>query len=218
MTTKNPLSPVFKTKRLKPNGAEGRRSLRRLLRVAGLALAVAALGGCRQDMHDQPKYEPLEASSFFADGRSSRPILEGTIARGQLKEDGHFYTGKVEGQPAVTFPIEITREVLHRGRERYDIYCTPCHGTAGYGEGIIVSRGFRRPPSFHIDRLREESVGHYFDVMTNGLGAMYSYASRVDPADRWAIIAYIRALQLSQNAKPEDVPAEELERLRRAGQ
>jgi mono/diheme cytochrome c family protein len=218
MTTKNPSNQVFKVKRLKPNGAEGRRKLRRLSQVAGLILAVAVLGGCRQDMHDQPKLEPLEANSFFADGRSSRPVLEGTVARGLLKEDDHFYTGTVDGQPAVTFPITITREVLHRGQERYNIYCTPCHGTAGYGEGIIVSRGFRRPPSLHIDRLREESVGHYFDVMTNGLGAMYSYASRVDPADRWAIIAYIRALQLSQNAKPEDVPLEELERLRRDGQ
>ncbi len=159
------------------------------------------------DMHDQPRYKPLAESRFFRDGRASRPVVEGTVARGQLHEDEHLYTGKVNGQPAAALPLELTRELLERGRERYDIFCSPCHGHAGYGDGMIVQRGLRPPPSFHIDRLRGSPPGYYFDVITNGFGTMYSYASRVAPEDRWAIIAYIRALQLSQNATPADVPA-----------
>ncbi len=199
---------------LKPFALTGRRRGRWVRNVVGCGLVMMQMSSCRQDMHDQPRYEPLEASSFFPDGQSSRSVVEGTVARGQLQDDRHFFTGKVEGQAAETLPMNISRELLSRGQERYEIYCSPCHGSAGYGEGIIVARGFRRPPSFHIDRLRQAPVGHFFEVMTNGLGAMYSYASRVDPADRWAIIAYIRALQLSQYARPEDVPSEELNRLR----
>ncbi len=160
----------------------------------------------RQAMYDQPKYEPMEASSFFADGLSSRQPVRGTVARGQLRLDAHFYAGKVNGELAETFPVAVTREVLERGHARYDIFCSPCHDRAGTGNGMVVQRGFRQPPSFHIDRLREAPVGHFFDVMTSGYGAMYSYASRITPQDRWAIAAYVRALQLSQNATLEDVP------------
>lgn len=171
-----------------------------------LLIGVAVLSACRQDMHDQPKYQPLEVNEFFADGRASRPLVEGTVARGQLKLDDHFYTGKINGELVRTFPFEITAEVLQRGQQRYDIFCAPCHDRAGTGNGMIVQRGFRAPPSLHIPRLRTEPVGHFFDVMTNGLGAMYDYADRVAPADRWAIAAYIRVLQLSRNASIGDVP------------
>jgi hypothetical protein len=159
-------------------------------------------------MHDQPRYEPLEGSPFFADSRSARPFVEGTIARGQLRDDEHFFTGKLNGELANALPFPATLDVLKRGQERYNIFCTPCHDRVGTGQGMIVQRGFRRPPSFHIDRLREAPAGHFFDVITNGFGTMYSYADRIAPSDRWAIVAYIRALQLSQNATLSDVPAE----------
>jgi hypothetical protein len=174
---------------------------------------VLGAGACRQDMHNQPRYKPLGGSAFFEDGRASRPPVEGTVPRGYARTDEHFYTGKVNGRLVETFPFPITRRVLERGRERYDIFCAPCHGRDGYGEGMIVQRGFRRPPSFHTDRLRRAPVGHFFDVITNGFGTMYGYASRIPPEDRWAIIAYIRALQLSQNATLEDVPPAERRRL-----
>jgi len=176
----------------------------------GLALAALAAGalvaGCRQDMHDQPRYEPFEKSDFFGDARASRPLVEGTVARGELRENAHLYTGKVDGQDAATFPVEVTAELLARGRERFDIFCSPCHDRTGRGNGMIVQRGFRRPISFHDPRLRAALPGHFFDVMTNGFGAMSSYASQVPVRDRWAIAAYIRALQLSQHASLEDVP------------
>lgn len=172
--------------------------------------------GCRQDMHNQPKYKPLAGSEFFADGRASRPLMEGTIARGHLKTDEHLYTGKVGGKPVDTFPFPVTRPVLERGRERFNIYCAVCHGRDGNGGGMIVQRGFRRPPSYHIDRLRQAPAGHFFDVMTNGFGAMYSYASRLSVEDRWAIVAYIRALQLSQNATLNDVPPAQRQQLEAA--
>ncbi|MDW8167442.1 MAG: cytochrome c [Acidobacteriota bacterium] len=132
--------------------------------------------------------------------------------------DEHLYTGKVRGQLAETFPFPITRSILERGRERYDIFCAPCHGRDGYGEGMIVQRGFRQPSSFHTDRLRQAPVGYFFDVITNGFGTMYSYASRIPPEDRWAIVAYIRALQLSQNARLQDVPPAERRRLTEGGE
>lgn len=166
--------------------------------------------GCRQDMHVQPRYNPMESSTFFDDGRSERPVVPGTVARGQLRTNEAFYTGKVNGVEVNTFPFPVTREVLTRGRERYNIYCTPCHDRLGEGQGMIVQRGFPPPPSYHIDRLRQAPVGHFFSVMTNGYGTMYSYASRVSPEDRWAIAAYIRALQLSQAAKLADL--EEVDR------
>jgi len=155
----------------------------------------------------------LAGSAFFEDGRASRPLVEGTVPRGYAKTDAHLYTGKVNGRLAETFPFPITRPILERGRERYDIFCAPCHGRDGYGEGMIIQRGFRPPPSFHTDRLRQAPVGHFFEVITNGFGTMYGYASRIRPEDRWAIIAYIRALQLSQNATLQDVPPAERRRL-----
>jgi len=184
-------------------------------RRKALAVAVAALwfSACQQDMANQPRHEPLEASPFFKDGRSSRAPVPGTVARGQLREDDHLYTGKVNGQLATTFPFPINRAVMERGHERYVIYCTPCHGALGDGQGMIVSRGLKPPPSFHVDRLREMPPGHFFDVMTNGLGAMQDYSAQINVQDRWAIVAYIRALQLSQNASLNDVPAAERARL-----
>ncbi len=168
---------------------------------------------CRLDMHVQPKVKPFDPSTFFDDGRSARPLVPGTVARGHLRLDNHLYTGKVNGVVATTFPFPITRPDFERGRERYNIYCTPCHDSLGTGRGMIVQRGFQQPPSYHLDRLRQAPVGHFFDVMTNGYGAMKSYADRVSPEDRWRIAAYIRALQLSQRATLDDVPEAERRRL-----
>ncbi|MFN0152630.1 MAG: c-type cytochrome [bacterium] len=164
-------------------------------------------------MRNQPRHRPLDASSFFADGRSSRPLVEGTVPRGFLRADTHLYEGKTGAEFAKTFPFPVTREVIERGRERFNIYCTPCHDHVGAGNGMIVQRGFRKPSSFHIPRLQEAPAGYYFDVMTNGFGAMQSYASMVPVRDRWAIVAYIRALQLSQNATLADVPPSEAAQL-----
>jgi hypothetical protein len=164
-------------------------------------------------MNDEPRYKPLAASDFFADGQSARPQVEGTIAHGHLRLDQTFYTGRANGLLVDTLPIPVTREVLARGRERFDIFCSPCHGRLGNGEGMVVQRGFQSPPSYHIERLRNAPDGHIFDVITNGFGAMASYASRVAPGDRWAIVAYIRALQLSQHAAISDVPPDERGRL-----
>jgi len=164
------------------------------------------LTGCRLDMHVQPKYLPYEPTTFFDDGRSERPVVPGTIARGHLRLDELLYTGKENGVLADKFPFPITRADLERGRERFNIHCTPCHDYTGSGHGMIVQRGFPPPPSFHIDRLRSAPAGHFFDVMTNGLGSMYSYATRVEPEDRWRIAAYVRALQLSHHATIQDVP------------
>lgn len=180
--------------------------------TAAFAVAVSLLG-CRLDMHLQPKYLPYAPTEFFHDGRSERQPVEGTVARGQLRLDELFYTGKENGVESNRFPFSITRADLERGRERYNIYCTPCHDYTGSGDGMIVQRGFPHPPSYHIDRLRNAPAGHFFDVMTNGFGAMYSYGSRIDPADRWRIVAYIRALQMSQHAAVQDVPAEERSKL-----
>jgi len=164
-------------------------------------------------MHVQPKYLPYEPSEFFADGRSERPPVPGTIARSQLRLDELFYTGKENGVVSNRFPFPITRADLERGRERFNVYCTPCHDYKGTGNGMIVQRGFPHPPSYHILRLREAPVGHFYEVMTNGFGAMYSYAARVEPADRWRIAAYIRVLQLSENATLQDVPESERDKL-----
>ena len=169
----------------------------------------ALLLGCRQDMHVQPKYVPGDPSSFFPDGRSERPPVAGTVARGQLRTDELLYAGRTNGAVADIFPFPITSADLSRGRERYNIYCSPCHDYTGSGNGMIVQRGFPSPPSFHIERLRQAPAGHFFEVITNGLGLMYSYASRVSPDDRWRIAAYIRALQLSQHGAMGDVPASE---------
>jgi hypothetical protein len=179
------------------------------LGVISLALAALVFSGCRLDMHVQPKYLPYEPSTFFDDGRSERPPVPGTVARGHLHLDELLYTGKENGVLSNRFPFPITRADLERGREQFNIFCTPCHDYTGGGRGMIVQRGFPPPPSYHIDRLRNASVGHFFDVMTNGFGSMYSYAARVTPEDRWRIAAYIRALQLSEHAAITDIPASE---------
>jgi hypothetical protein len=173
-------------------------------KAALLAVMVGALcaTGCRQDMHNQPRYKAFAPTDFFGDGRSERPSIDDTVARGQLHLNDARYTGKVNGTDVTYFPIQITRADLARGRERFDIYCSPCHGRVGDGRGMIVLRGFKQPPSYYDPRLVTAPVGHFFDVMTNGFGAMFSYASRVPVDDRWRITAYIRALQLSQNAPP----------------
>jgi mono/diheme cytochrome c family protein len=166
------------------------------------------LAGCRQDMQDQPKYIPLRPSSFFADGRSERSLIAGTVARGHLDDDNLFYTGKgPDGKFADDFPFAVTKDVVLRGQQRFTIYCTPCHDRNGNGLGMVVRRGFRHPPSYHIDRLRQVPNGYIFDVITNGFGAMPTYAAQIAPADRWAIVSYIRALQMSETATINDVPA-----------
>jgi len=190
-------------------GAPQHRWRARAWRLAALGAIAISLSGCRLDMHIQPKYLPEEPTDFFGDGRSERPPVAGTVARGQLRLDELLYTGKINGVEADEFPFPITRADLERGRQRYNIYCTPCHDYTGSGDGMIVERGMPHPPSYHIQRLREAPAGHFFAVMTNGFGAMYSYASRVDPADRWRIAAYIRVLQLSRNAAIGDVPEAE---------
>jgi hypothetical protein len=164
-------------------------------------------------MSSQPRYNPLAPSDFFADGRSGRPAVPGTVPHGAPQLGQPFYTGKLNGEVVERMPVPLTRGLLERGRGRFDIYCSPCHGRVGDGEGMIVKRGFRRPPSYHIQRLREAPDGHFFDVITHGIGDMASYADRVEPADRWAITAYIRALQLSQSAALGDVPSPERGRL-----
>ena len=186
--------------------------------LGGLALLCYALlmTGCGVNMRDGARLKPLERDTFFPDDKSSREPVPGTVARGQLRADEAFFTGKSGGQDVTTFPMPVTSKVLQQGQERYNIYCSPCHGYSGYADGMIVLRGFSPPPSFHQDRLRNAPVGHFYDVITNGYGAMYSYASRVNPADRWAIIAYIRALQLSQNARIQDVPADQRAKLQGA--
>ena len=186
-----------------------RRNLTPLSRARALAVVLVslALAGCRQDMHDAPRYEPLEASTFFANGQASRALVANTVPRGLLREDTHLNEGRVDGQLATTFPMVVTPAVMQRGQERFNVFCSPCHGRTGSGNGMVVQRGFRAPPSYHEDRLRNAPVGYFFDVMTNGFGAMQDYASQVPVADRWAIAAYIRALQLSQRATLADVPA-----------
>lgn len=201
-----------------------------------ISVCLGALVGCRQEMADQPAYRPLEPSAFFADGRSARPLVHGTVARGHLYDDAHLYTGKredanealraagvaavrdpisglfqhVAGDPYVdSFPFPVTKKVLERGRERFDIYCSMCHDRAGTGQGMIVQRGFTQPPSLQIPRLRQAKEGYLFDVITRGLGAMPDYSGQIKARDRWAIVAYVRALQLSQSATLEDVPEAE---------
>jgi mono/diheme cytochrome c family protein len=184
-----------------------------MLRLRQIAVAVAfvsigLLSGCRLDMQVQPKQNPLSRSDFFADQRSERPPVEGTVARGELRADTYFYTGKAGNNPGDYMPFPVTKEVLTRGRERYNIYCAPCHSSIGDGNGFIPSRGFPRiPPSFHIARLQKAPVGYFYDVITNGFGIMSDYASQISPEDRWKIVAYIRALQLSQDATRADLPA-----------
>ncbi len=170
------------------------------------------LAGCSQQMAQQPKYAPLSASSFFEDGRSARPLVRGTVPRGQLALDSLSAS-----KDARAFPFPVTREVLERGRERFDIFCSVCHGRLGDGNGMIPQRGFRHPPSYHIDRLRQAPLGHFYDVISHGFGAMPDYATQIPPRDRWAIIAYIRVLQFSQNAPVAELPPQDRERLGAGG-
>jgi mono/diheme cytochrome c family protein len=205
------------------------------MRSMAMALGMAAFLGCRQDMADQPRADPFEASRFFADGQSARPPVPGAVARGELRADTHLYTGltdatqraleeqaekgknKAERSPpslerrydyVADFPFAVTAEVMRRGRERYQIFCTPCHDASGSGAGVMLHTGYPKAPSFHTDRLREAPPGYLFDVITRGSGAMPSYASQVTPRDRWAVVAYIRALQLSRHARLDDLPAD----------
>lgn len=182
----------------------GKELITAALLAAGMCTLL--LTACQQKMADQPRHEPLSRSTFFSDGRGSRPLVEGTVARGQLRTDEHLYAGKERGKIVDSFPFPVTRAVLARGQERFNIFCSPCHDRVGNGQGMIVRRGYRAPPSYHTDRLRQAPVGHFFQVMTNGFGVMPDYAQQISPEDRWAIAAYIRALQLSQHATLADVP------------
>ena len=178
------------------------------LRLLALLSVIAFTAACRIDMHVQPRENPLSKSDFFSDQRSARPLVEGTVARGELREDSYFYTGKIGNNPGDVMPFPVTKEVLERGQERFDIFCAPCHSRVGDGNGFVPSRGFaRKPPSYHIPRLQKAPLGYFFDVITNGFGIMPDYASQIPARDRWDIVAYVRALQLSQNATMADVPA-----------
>jgi len=181
-------------------------------------VAVAA-AGCRpeQKMAKQPSYKPYKESAFFENRMSSRLPVEGTVARGSISSDPHLSTGKINGALVADFPFPVSTQVMQRGRERYDIYCSMCHGRDGYGNGMVVQRGYSKPPSMHIDRLRAAPVGHYFDVITNGYGAMPSYRALVPVNDRWAITAYVRALQFSQNGTINDVPPSARLQMQRSG-
>jgi mono/diheme cytochrome c family protein len=201
-------------------------------RALGIVTAALVLAGCHADMYIQPKmHKPFQQSDFFADGQSSRPPVPGTVARGQAKLDTAYYTGIISGsrtpigigggQPVDTgifrgkyvnaLPFRMTRDDLKRGQQQFNVYCAPCHGLTGRGDGMITQRGLvlrRKPTNYHSDKLRKIPIGHFYDVITNGFGIMFSYASRIqDPADRWRIAAYIRVLQASQNATEADVPA-----------
>ncbi len=184
--------------------------------LALLLLGACGIAGCdntlRQDMANQPRVNPLAPSTFFDDGRSERPILENTVARGSIENDSLY-----EPKDSNAFPLPLTMELLQRGQERYEIFCTPCHGLQGDGQGMVAMRGMKHPPSYHQDRLRAEPNGYYFDVVTNGFGAMYGYASQIPPRDRWAIIAYVRALQLSRNAPVGELPTALREKLMAGG-
>ncbi len=180
-------------------------------------VAALVLAGCRQDMHDAPRYDPYEASPVFPKGSSAQPLVAGTVARGFLDEDQALYTGKVNNEPVDTFPFPIAAADLDRGQERFNVYCSPCHGRTGEGNGMVVQRGYRQPPTYHQDRLRQVPVGYFFDVITNGFGAMPDYRAQVPVADRWRIVAYIRALQLSHDATAADIPPDEMQRLRSGG-
>jgi len=172
-----------------------------------LPFVIAALffAACRPDMMNQPKAKALSESDFFSNGANARQPPAHTVPRGDAREDIAFYTGQTNGIYVTQLPVKLTRDVMSRGRERFEAICAECHDRTGSGNGMVVQRGFPQPPSFHVDRLRNAPIGHFFDVITNGYGVMYSYATRVEPEDRWAIAAYIRALQLSHNAKPSDV-------------
>src|SRR5262245_22335157 len=190
----------------------------RTLRLLPFAFCLLPfLSGCRQDMHDAPRYDPYEASTVLPGGASAQPIVEGTVARGYLDEDEQLYTGKVGGKFAENFPFPITEADLNRGQQRFNVYCSPCHGRTGEGNGMVVQRGLKQAASYHIDRLRQMPPGYFFDVMTNGFGIMPDYRMQITPDDRWRIVAYVRALQLSHHATTADVPPDALKQLQGGG-
>jgi mono/diheme cytochrome c family protein len=184
-----------------------------LFKVSSLMITLVCCAGCHRDMQDQPRYETLEASNFFADGKSSRPLVEGTVARGSLSEAEIVKSGRSKGELVESIPLEVDRALLLRGQERFNIYCAVCHGRTGQADGMVVQRGFRQPPSYHTERLRNLPDGHYFDVISNGFGVMPAFRLQTSPRDRWAIVAYVRVLQLSQQASLGDVPAEDRRQL-----
>jgi mono/diheme cytochrome c family protein len=200
-------------------------TLTRLVRYGWVGLLAMLLAACHQDMYSQPKFQTYEPSSFFADGRSSRPVVPGTVAVGQVQTDTYLYTGLVDGKEGAEMPFPVTANLLARGQQQFNIYCAVCHGEAGFGQSMVAERGGIVPANFHQQRLREAPIGHFFNVITNGVyrgdpnnggyQSMYSYASRVKAEDRWAIAAYIRTLQLSQNATADDVPPAERAKLGR---
>lgn len=183
------------------------------IKISWLVICLSLLTGCAMEMYDQPRYEPLEKSNFLGNPLSARPRIADTVDRSHPKFDPHLTTGQFNGDMASTFPFTVTLEVLQRGQERYNIFCVPCHGALGDGKGIVVEYGLKAPPSFQTQDMRGEPPGFFFDVISHGTRVMPSYASRIPPADRWAIIAYIRALQLSQNAPLSNVPAQEVPNL-----
>jgi cytochrome c553 len=196
-------------------------NIRHLVTFAIVATGLVPLSGCHTDMWIQPRASALQESDFFPDGQASRPLVANTVARGNLREDDAYYTGVVKDKLVKEMPFPVTKEVLLRGQERFNIFCSPCHGQLGDGKGMIAQRGLslrKKPASYHTKRLREIPIGHFYDVITNGSGVMYSYAARVEPDDRWRIAAYVRALQLSQNATASDVPPEILQQLSQPGQ
>lgn len=200
-----PVPVRSRTARLR--SASALRSLRTRKTVFFASTFLALAVGCRQDMHDQPKYRPLRGSEMFEDGRSARPLVAGTVARGSLREDRVFFSGRSGDAFVRELPLALTPELLARGRGQFEIFCAPCHGRSGRGDGMIVRRGFKAPSSYHVDRLRAMPVGYFFDVISNGFGAMNDYAAQITPADRWAIAAYVRVLQYSQYAPASELPA-----------
>ena len=189
------------------------RELNLFIKISWLVICLGLVTSCALDMRDQPRYESFEKSAFFGDNLSGRPRVADTVAHDPLRIDKHLYTGQINGEFAPTFPFTVTLEVLQQGQERFDIFCSPCHGRVGDGQGIVVEYGLKAPPSFHTQDMRDEPPGFYFDAITHGTRVMPSYAARIPPSDRWAIIAYIRALQLSQNADLSTVPAQEIPNL-----
>lgn len=182
-------------------------------RLLFTVVSLALIAGCRTEMYDQPRYDTFEPSSFFPDGQSARPLIAGTVPRGWAREDEQLYYGRVDGELATTFPFLVDEAILERGRDQYSVFCAPCHGGLGDGNGMVVQRGMSKPPSLHEQRLRDVPVGHLFDVISRGYGAMYSYSSRIKPHDRWAVVAYIKALQLSQNTPIDDLDEADRQRV-----
>ncbi len=179
------------------------------MRISALLILIALLSACRQDMHDQPKIKPLSESSFFPDGRASRPIPENTVARDELDAQDTVHTGNANGTFATTIPVPVNLALLRRGQERFDIFCSPCHSRLGDGNGMVAQRGFRIPQNLNSDRIRQVPPGYIFQVISNGYGGMPDHGDQIPVADRWAIVAYIRALELSRNARLSDVPADQ---------